>query len=293
MWFKHNDMTDLEAKLVQAREAARKVGRKGDQQRRFIVVEGLYRNRGDICPLPSVIKLKKEFFCRVMLDESYSFGCFGKHSLFHAELFHVLFAPCASAGATGRGLCEHFSISLKDIDIHMVSMENALASVGGMCVGRREVVDHQRLSGAGYCFSASAPPFLSAAALVSLDKLRENPGLVAKLRSCTEAFVHAIKTRLHLQLELVSDPISPIIHIAVKRTEGEVKSEQQLVDELAEECLRNGLAIARARYVGEDLGLLTSGALRPTLRMCVNAGLTDAQVNDAIQTLETSCKNQE
>jgi hypothetical protein len=37
----------------------------------------------------------------------------------------------------------------------------ALGSVGGFCAGDREVVDHQRLSGLGYCFSASLPPFLA------------------------------------------------------------------------------------------------------------------------------------
>ncbi len=32
-----------------------------------------------------------------------------------------------------------------------------------------QVVDHQRLSGAGYCFSASAPPFTSSAAVAALE----------------------------------------------------------------------------------------------------------------------------
>ena len=32
---------------------------------------------------------------------------------------------------------------------------NSLASIGGFCAGDREIVDHQRLSGLGYCFSAS------------------------------------------------------------------------------------------------------------------------------------------
>src|SRR4051812_18865573 len=46
----------------------------------------------------------------------------------------------------------------------MVSMENAIASTGGFCVGRSFVVDHQRLSGLGYCFSASLPQLLATSA---------------------------------------------------------------------------------------------------------------------------------
>lgn len=49
---------------------------------------------------------------------------------------------------------------------------NALASVGGFCAGDREIVDHQRLSGLGYCFSASLPPFLATAAVGALDVLK-------------------------------------------------------------------------------------------------------------------------
>jgi hypothetical protein len=49
---------------------------------------------------------------------------------------------------------------------------NALASVGGFCAGEREIVDHQRLSGLGYCFSASLPPLLATAALGALRALR-------------------------------------------------------------------------------------------------------------------------
>ena len=46
-------------------------------------------------------------------------------------------------------------------------MSPAFGSLGGLCVGTAEVIDHQRLSGAGYCFSAAAPPFYSAAAIAA------------------------------------------------------------------------------------------------------------------------------
>ena len=52
-----------------------------------------------------------------------------------------------------------------------------------------QVVDHQRLSAAGYCYSASAPPFVSAAASEALRMLRSEPGLVSALRKNAE-FLH-------------------------------------------------------------------------------------------------------
>lgn len=53
----------------------------------------------------------------------------------------------------------------------------------------RQVVDHQRLSAAGYCYSASAPPFVSAAASAALRMLRAEPVLVSNLRKNAE-FLH-------------------------------------------------------------------------------------------------------
>ena len=41
--------------------------------------------------------------------------------------------------------------------------------IGGFSTGAFDIVDHQRLSGAGYCFSASLPPYLSQASIVALQ----------------------------------------------------------------------------------------------------------------------------
>lgn len=58
----------------------------------------------------------------------------------------------------------------------MLCAGNALASVGGFCVGDREIIDHQRLSGLGYCFSAALPPYLATAAIGSLSILDSEEG---------------------------------------------------------------------------------------------------------------------
>lgn len=69
------------------------------------------------------------------------------------------------------------------MDITLGSMATSLGSVGGFCIGNDEVVDHQRLSGAGYVFSASLPPFLCATAEEALRLIQRDPSSVAKLRS--------------------------------------------------------------------------------------------------------------
>lgn len=44
-------------------------------------VEGLYKNYGDICPLPELVRLKKKYFYRLFMDETFSFGCYGTGKL--------------------------------------------------------------------------------------------------------------------------------------------------------------------------------------------------------------------
>eukprot|EP00571_Detonula_confervacea_P003067 CAMPEP_0172317496 /NCGR_PEP_ID=MMETSP1058-20130122/31800_1 /TAXON_ID=83371 /ORGANISM="Detonula confervacea, Strain CCMP 353" /LENGTH=566 /DNA_ID=CAMNT_0013032071 /DNA_START=398 /DNA_END=2098 /DNA_ORIENTATION=- len=150
-YFRHNDTKDLRRILenIERQDEARK--RKSTDQRRFLVVEGLYRNWGTVAPLDEICKLKEEFHYRLILDDSHGIGTLGKN---------------------GRGTLEHYNLKpMVHAEILTFSLENALGSVGGMTVGSEEVVDHQRLSGAGYCFSASAPPFLSKVCLASVRRL--------------------------------------------------------------------------------------------------------------------------
>uniref|UniRef100_A0A914PV91 Uncharacterized protein n=1 Tax=Panagrolaimus davidi TaxID=227884 RepID=A0A914PV91_9BILA len=67
------------------------------------------------------------------------------------------------------GVTEYFGVDVIDIDMIMASLENALATTGGFCAGRSFVVGHQRLSGLGYCFSASLPPLLATAKMNLID----------------------------------------------------------------------------------------------------------------------------
>ena len=126
-YFRHNDVRDLRRTLekVAAQDAALK--RKGTDQRRFIIVEGVYRNWGTFAPLKQIADLKEEFNYRLIVDDSHGIGVLGK---------------------TGRGSLEYAGLKpMVHCEILTFSIENALGSVGGMTVGNEEVIDHQRLSG--------------------------------------------------------------------------------------------------------------------------------------------------
>ncbi|KAK9765895.1 serine palmitoyltransferase component, variant 2 [Basidiobolus ranarum] len=86
-YFKHNDMNDLERVLDGI--LREDLITKRPLTRRFIVVEGLSLNYGDIAPLKKLIEIKHTYKYRIILDESLSFGVLGKRGAGLTDHFNV------------------------------------------------------------------------------------------------------------------------------------------------------------------------------------------------------------
>ncbi len=56
-----------------------------------MILEGLYYNTGDMCPLPEFLELKWKYKVRIFVDDSLSLGVLGP---------------------TGRGILEHYDIDV-------------------------------------------------------------------------------------------------------------------------------------------------------------------------------------
>lgn len=121
-----------------------------------------------------MLELKKQYKVRIFVDETVSFGVLGEN---------------------GRGITEHLNIPIDDIDHISATLEHAISGYGGFCAGTTFIVDHQRLSGLGYCFSASLPPLQTAVAIAALDILESKPNITHKLRSNCE-YIHKKLNRL-------------------------------------------------------------------------------------------------
>ncbi|PAV87700.1 hypothetical protein WR25_03739 [Diploscapter pachys] len=259
-WFEHNDMEDLERLLMAQAEKDRKDPKKALTIRRFIVVEGLYANTGDICPLPKIVEFKWKYKARVFIDESWSFGVLGK---------------------SGRGITEHYGVDVIDVDMIMASLENAVASTGGFCVGRSYVVGHQRLSGLGYCFSASLPPLLATAASEGIKMIDEEPGRLERLqRLAREAHEKLDKALQGTKFVVRAAEVSPMKHIVCEdedRGSGESKLDS-LVNTLFE---KHKVMLTRARYIEKD----EKFPIQPSVRFMVQSELTEDELNRAIEAL--------
>ncbi|KAF8948691.1 serine palmitoyltransferase component [Entomortierella lignicola] len=251
-WFKHNDMADLE-RVLQLIQKESKPTKKRPLTRRFIVTEGLFQNYGDIAPLDKIMELKHKYKYRVILDESFSFGLLGK---------------------TGRGLTEVFNIDPRQVDMIIGSMANTLASSGGFCAANKEVVEHQRLSGQAFVFSASIPAMLTVCASEAISILESGKGevLLKKLQENTAAFRKIITSAAPQTIQLESDERSPILHLrfpqkaleaaGVTTRDEEKYLLQAVVDEVA---AKDGLLITRAKYVESQELFLPRSSIRISL----------------------------
>ncbi|KAK4536541.1 hypothetical protein CDCA_CDCA09G2566 [Cyanidium caldarium] len=209
VWFRHNDLDDLEHRVAAIEAIARKQRR--PVARRFIVVEGVYALTGDVAPLDGIAALRRTHRnLRFFVDESHALGVLGSQ---------------------GRGACEHFGLELgRDVDIIVCDMGHALATVGGFCVGDEPaVVDHQRLSGAGYCFSAAQPPYLAQAGITALEILAEEPQRTQRVRDNAALLRGCLRARLPpcVVVEGNSDA-SPLICLRVRAEAAQALTERVL-----------------------------------------------------------------
>ncbi|KAL6536026.1 serine palmitoyltransferase component [Orobanche hederae] len=253
IYFKHNDIKYLESILENVTHGNKRT----KKLRRYIVVEAVYQNSGQIAPLSEIIKLKEKYRFRVILDESNSIGVLGN---------------------SGRGLTEHCKVPIDKVDIITAAMGHALATEGGFCTGSNRVIDHQRLSSSGYVFSASLPPYLASAAITAIDVLEENPKLITNLK---ENVATLLKGLSDVQgLEIVSDSGSPVVFLKLKTFTGSLKGDLQVLQDIADHLLKeHSIFVATTKRSTVDKCKLPAG-----IRLYVSAAHTETD-------LEKTCES--
>lgn len=164
------------------------------------------------------------------------------------------------------------------------SMSNALCASGGFCAGNTQVVDHQRLSGSAYCFSASIPAMLAVSASEALKYIQERPQILRDLAERARSF-RAILSHKSLEtlIELYSGDLhspAPFFHIRINPVflknrsrdghEFSREDEERLLQDVVDECGYQGVLVTRAKYVYDQ----ERHCPHPSIKVCVTVGLT-------------------
>jgi glycine C-acetyltransferase len=147
--FQHNDPESLRQEIQNGPPA----------NRTLIITDGVFSMDGDICLLPEMIEIKKEFGCFLLVDDSHATGVLGAH---------------------GRGVDEHFGIAASEVDIWTGSLAKAIPSTGGFVAGSQELAIFLQHASSPYIFSAALSPASVAAIREGLSILALEPERVAR-----------------------------------------------------------------------------------------------------------------
>ena len=155
--YRHNDMEHLRGMLERADEEHPDAGK-------LIATDGVFSMSGKIARVPDLLDLAEEFDAALMLDDAHAIGVIGDG---------------------GRGSASTFGLK-DEVDLITGTFSKSFASIGGFCVGDRNVIEYIRHEASTHIFSASMPPSTVATVLKCLDILESEPERLDRLEEVSD-----------------------------------------------------------------------------------------------------------
>lgn len=157
--YKHNDMQDLEAKILAT-----------PCSRGLIVSDAVFSMDGDIVNLPELVALGKKYHLLTMIDEAHATGVIGK---------------------TGHGSVEYFG-NVARPDILMGTLSKALGAEGGYACSSKVIIEYLKNKARSFIFATSQAPATLAAALRAIEVLEAEPQRAQALQHNVDFFLNAL-----------------------------------------------------------------------------------------------------
>ncbi|MDV7211640.1 serine palmitoyltransferase [Azotobacter beijerinckii] len=193
--FRHNDVADLERRMLRLGEPARNA---------LILVEGIYSMLGDQAPLKEIVEVKRRLGGYLLVDEAHSVGVLGAH---------------------GRGLAEELGVE-SDVDIVLGTFSKSLGAIGGFAVSHHPEMELLRYASRPYIFTASSSPSSIASVRAALRTMRARPELRERLWSNARRLYQGLAG---LGYRVGPQP-SPVVPVLLGSSEEGVAFWQRLVE---------------------------------------------------------------
>ncbi|HKJ67879.1 MAG TPA: aminotransferase class I/II-fold pyridoxal phosphate-dependent enzyme [bacterium] len=177
--FSHNNMDDLERRLSNA----------DSEKARFIVSDGIFSMEGDIVDLPEMIRVAREYGCRVMIDDAHALGVIGPR---------------------GDGTAAHFGLT-DQVDLIMGTFSKSLASVGGFIAGEEPVIDYLKHHTRTMIFTAALPPSNVATVSKALEILQREPERATQVKENAKY----VRENLHSMGYDTGESTTPVVPVII------------------------------------------------------------------------------
>lgn len=184
--FKHNDMADLEDKLVNAQLTGHVP---------CILFESVYSMDGDVGKIKEICDLADKYGAMTYIDEVHAVGLYGIH---------------------GGGKVEELGLESR-IDIVNGTLGKAYGTQGGYIAADAEVVDAIRSVAAGFIFTTSMSPVTCAGAMAAVKYLKEHNEVREKHQERARKVKHRLKAAGIPVMECSTSHIVPVLVGDAKR----------------------------------------------------------------------------
>jgi len=180
--YPHNNMESLDKQLQRAEKIVSETG--GGI---LAITEGVFGMSGDLGKLDEIVKLKKKYQFRLLVDDAHGFG---------------------TMGATGSGTPEYLGVK-DEVDLYFGTFAKAMASIGAFVAGPKEVITYLRYGMRSQIFAKSLPMPLVIGAIKRLELLRTRPELREKLWTIVKALQSGLKEK-GFNLGNTQSPVTPV-----------------------------------------------------------------------------------
>jgi 8-amino-7-oxononanoate synthase len=177
--FNHNDVQHAES--LQDKQTSANL----------LITESVFSMSGVISPLPELATLAKKYQASLLIDDAHGIGVLGPE---------------------GRGVCEYFQLTQKDVPCLITPLGKALGSMGAIVSGSSELIEYLIQFAKSYRYSTALPPAIAAATNTALKILQQETWRREKLQTLIHFFDCAAKAR---HLPLLSHTPTPIKSILI------------------------------------------------------------------------------
>ncbi len=160
--FLHNDMKDLERKILKTR---------GGYGRALIVVDSVFSMEGDKAPLKKLVELKERYNIELMVDEAHGGGVLGRNGMGASE----------EAGVLDR------------VDINMGTFSKAYGSQGAYVASSEDIIDYLINRCRSLIYTTSLPPAVIACNLEAVKRAEGDRESRERLASLSDYLRNELK----------------------------------------------------------------------------------------------------
>ena len=180
--YAHNDEMSLRKQLQHATDLAEEQG--GGV---LVITEGVFGMKGDLGFLDVIVRLKREFSFRLLVDDAHGFGTMGRG---------------------GRGTADHFGV-IDGVDVLFSTFAKSMAGFGAFVAGARWLVNILRYNMRSQLYAKSLPLPMVVGALKRLELIRQHPEFQQQLWQIVRALQEGLR-RNGFDIGVTQSPVTPI-----------------------------------------------------------------------------------